>query len=482
MKKSLASVLSVMLVMFCFGSCAKTKESAEPVATVISKENTKNGTILHCWCWSFKTIEASMDKIAASGFTAIQTSPINTCLVGDNGGMEIFGKDATGKWYYHYQPTDWKIGNYQLGTRDDFISMCRKADEYKIAVIVDVLPNHTTPDENKVSKDFYDAVGGKEKMYHKNGHKGMLSSSDRLQCTTYSAGSLPDVNTENPLFQKYFMAYMNNVIECGADGFRFDTAKHIGLPDDPKDEYAAQNNFWPVFTGKEAIDGIMLKDADKLFLYGEVLQDGHSREDAYGKYLSVVASDYGKMLRSAVKGRKFSAKGLKDFRNKAGKDKVVTWVESHDTYANQGESAKLTNFEIRAAWAFIASRQYGTPLFFNRPQGAEATQFPGASKIGDMGNDEFMNCEVAAVNKFRIAMAGQNEELINGDDASLIMIKRGGKGIVIINLNGDAECKINAGINLPDGTYKDKAHGLKFKVKDGVLTGTMPKETVAVVY
>ncbi|MBQ2124637.1 MAG: hypothetical protein II196_02475 [Spirochaetales bacterium] len=41
--------------------------------------------------------------------------------------MELLGNKGTGKWYYHYQPTDWKIGNYQLGTRDDFISMCKKA-------------------------------------------------------------------------------------------------------------------------------------------------------------------------------------------------------------------------------------------------------------------------------------------------------------------------------------------------------------------
>ena len=88
-----------------------------------TKESTKNGAILHCWCWSFKTAEENMKDIAEAGFTAVQFSPVNTCLEGDYGGLDLLGADLTGKWYYHYQPTDWKIGNYQLGTRDEFISV-----------------------------------------------------------------------------------------------------------------------------------------------------------------------------------------------------------------------------------------------------------------------------------------------------------------------------------------------------------------------
>lgn len=41
--------------------------------------NVADGAILHAWCWSFKTIEENMDRIAAAGYTAIQTSPANAC-------------------------------------------------------------------------------------------------------------------------------------------------------------------------------------------------------------------------------------------------------------------------------------------------------------------------------------------------------------------------------------------------------------------
>ena len=126
-------------------------------------ERTKEGTILHAWCWSFNTIKNNMADIAQAGYSTVQTSPANECIVGDGGGMDLMGN---GKWYYHYQPTDWKLGNYQLGSREDFKSMCAEADRYGVKIIVDVLPNHTTPTLGAVSQDLKNAAGGQNELYH----------------------------------------------------------------------------------------------------------------------------------------------------------------------------------------------------------------------------------------------------------------------------------------------------------------------------
>ena len=450
--------------------------------TAQSKESMKSGAILHCWCWYFKTIEEKLPEIAEAGFTSIQTSPINACLVGENGGLEIFGRNGGGKWYYHYQPTDWKIGNYQLGNRDDFISMCKKAHSLGVGVIVDVLPNHTTPDKSALSPDFVKTCGGMEKLYHYNSRFSVQSDINRLQATTHSMGGLPDVNTENPLFQAYFLKYMNDVIDCGANGFRFDTAKHIGLPDDPLDPYSEKNNFWPVFTGKEGVNGEYLHNPSNLFLYGEVLQGENTREKDYAQYINVTASYYGAAVRSQIKTDGLSAKHLMGWRNEAGADRLVTWVESHDTYANAGESAKLTNWQIRKGWAVIAARKGGVPLFFSRPKGAEATQFPGESKIGDSGNDEYKNPEVAALNKFRIFVRGLDEKLFNADEEKKVLcIERGNKGIVVVNA-GTKGFKLKIQSSLKDGIYTDKAHGSSFKVKNGILSGKLNPEQIYVIY
>ena len=90
----------------------------------INKTNTvktNDDVILHAWSWSFNTIKENMKDIADAGYKFVQTSPAQQCVTetkGDKGGgMQLFGK---GRWYYYYQPTDWKIGNYMLGTRDEF--------------------------------------------------------------------------------------------------------------------------------------------------------------------------------------------------------------------------------------------------------------------------------------------------------------------------------------------------------------------------
>ena len=196
------------------GGCQGQKES---VAADIPQG--QDEIILHAWSWALDTIASNMKQIADAGYNYVQTSPVNTCFVGEDGGRALFSQpddSVKGKWYYYYQPTDWKIGNYMLGDRDDFKAMCDSARKYGVRVIVDVLPNHTAVDHTAVLPDLDAAVGGHENLYHANGFTDCVDYNDRLQCTTYKMGGLPDVNTENPDFQHYYMQYVNDLIALGA--------------------------------------------------------------------------------------------------------------------------------------------------------------------------------------------------------------------------------------------------------------------------
>ena len=115
---------------------------------VLQPVNTDDDAILHAWSWSFDTIAANMKNIADAGFAYVQTSPVNTCFVGENGGMALFseeGDSVSGKWYYYYQPIDWKIGNYLLGNEQQFKAMMDSAKAYGVKVIIAVpsLPRST---------------------------------------------------------------------------------------------------------------------------------------------------------------------------------------------------------------------------------------------------------------------------------------------------------------------------------------------------
>lgn len=469
MKYLFYSLITIVVVLLC-GITVKAQKNK--ITT------TNDATILHAWCWSFNTIRENMKDIADAGYTYVQTSPANTCFVGENGGMQIFGD---GKWYYHYQPIAWRIGNYQLGNRDEFKAMCDEAKKYGVKILVDVLPNHTAFDTTAVLPEFIEAVGGRDNLYHANGFNEIQDYNDRYQCTTGAMGGLPDVNTENPDFQYYFMTYINDLIACGASGFRYDTAKHIGLPSDPLDAKSKQNDFWDVAMGRKPIKGITLANKDNLFIYGEVLQDKNVKEKEYAEYFGMCASNYGHSIRQIISNRKTTAKEVSNYQHSVTPEKLTTWVESHDTYCNANESASLTDTQIRLGWAIITARQNGTPLFYSRPDGSTRDNYWGNNRIGAKGNDEFKHPEVVAVNKFRKAMHGQLEKIKVSADGTIVEINRGNTGAVIVNLS-QKPAQLSMKTTLADGTYKDRVSGNTFTVEKGIIKSSLQPETSYVIY
>lgn len=469
MKYLFYSLITIVVVLLC-GITVKAQKNK--ITT------TNDATILHAWCWSFNTIRENMKDIADAGYTYVQTSPANTCFVGENGGMQIFGD---GKWYYHYQPIAWRIGNYQLGNRDEFKAMCDEAKKYGVKILVDVLPNHTAFDTTAVLPEFIEAVGGRDNLYHANGFNEIQDYNDRYQCTSGAMGGLPDVNTENPDFQYYFMTYINDLIACGASGFRYDTAKHIGLPSDPLDAKSKQNDFWDVAMGRKPIKGITLANKDNLFIYGEVLQDKNVKEKEYAEYFGMCASNYGHSIRQIISNRKTTAKEVSNYQHSVTPEKLTTWVESHDTYCNANESASLTDTQIRLGWAIITARQNGTPLFYSRPDGSTRDNYWGNNRIGAKGNDEFKHPEVVAVNKFRKAMHGQLEKIKVSADGTIVEINRGNTGAVIVNLS-QKPAQLSMKTTLADGTYKDRVYGNTFTVEKGIIKSSLQPETSYVIY
>ena len=267
---SKSATLGVIILIGATGLQAKDRITVDPNAV-------NTGTILHAWSWSFPEIAKNMKDIAKSGFTMVQTSPVQQCFAPEGSGKKIFDENVTeGNWYYYYQPTDWKIGNNIVGNRDQMQQMMDSAAKYNVKVVVDVLPNHTAFDVDAVSEDFYKAVGGRDKMFHSKGLVPISNYGDRTQCTLWAMGGLPDVNTENKDFQKYYLEFVNDLLSMGVRGFRYDTAKHIGVHSDPVDAASGvkENDFWDVVTGRKSVKGVKLAlPYDSLFVYGEVLQD-----------------------------------------------------------------------------------------------------------------------------------------------------------------------------------------------------------------
>lgn len=465
----LAAVMAFSLPAF---STTAGAVSSEPEAVSALSYNLpdkiEDGAILHCWTWNFKNIKDNLPKIAEAGFKSIQTSPINQVKIGDGGKMSLKSTNK-GNWWYQYQPTDYTIGNYMLGTEDEFKDMCNEAHKYGIKVIVDIVANHCSSDYNAISSHVKN-IGGK--AFHD--RVEISDWSNRYQVTQGKLTGLWDLNTKNTAVQQMIINYMTTVLSDGADGFRFDAAKHIELPDDDS-KYAS--NFWPT---------VLKNNAE--FQYGEILS-GSDRMGAYAKVMHVTAEAYGSNLQKAISKKSLSVAAVKNYRayNEDMSDidpgRLVTWVESHDNFCSDDNSTWkiLNDKQIQQGWAVIAAQGDTTPLFFARPQGSNTESQWGDNTIGLAGNGNYYSAEVVEVNKFRNAMVGESKSIVQVVKGKVNMIERGSKGAVIVSVS-DNENNVNVNTSLADGEYTDRVSGDIFTVKDGKLTGKIAAGEVVVLY
>ncbi|MGN1238269.1 MAG: DUF5018 domain-containing protein, partial [Muribaculaceae bacterium] len=179
----------------------------------------------------------------------------------------------------------------------------------------------------------------------------------------------------------------------------------------------------------------------------------------YSKYLNVTAAEYGEVMQAALKDRDFSVGRLIDYRVGIDPDGVATWVESHDNFANdEMDSVWMTDEDIKLGWAAITAREKTTTVFYDRPLGAGGTtydsRFPGLTQIGDAGSELYKDDEIVAVNIFRNTMEHEDEYMRNIYNGKILMIERGTKGAVIINLN-DNDVYIESDTRLDSKVYEN---------------------------
>lgn len=243
--------------------------------------------IIHLLNWKLGTIEEELENIKKQGFNAIQVNP-----------MQPFKEEKEFKWWSSYQPLGFRVGN-MFGSMDDLKSLCSKAREYDVDIIVDVVLNHTAnaggnnplvPHSSVDSELLLANEFWKERIMLKNGD-------DREDAVKHLIG-LPGLNLSNPELQKIVFRYLRELKECGVKGLRFDAAKHIGLPNDGVDFFKKARKFM-------LING--------MYGYGEFLGGTKEWRDEMAELLFVLSPE---------------GTTLTDI------NKLVTFFESHDTFLN----------------------------------------------------------------------------------------------------------------------------------------------------
>ena len=131
---------------------------------------------------------------------------------------------------------------------------------------------------------------------------------------------------------------------------------------------------------------------------------------------------------------------------------------------------------MRLGWVFLTARQYGTPLFYSRPHGSTRENYWGDNEIGKVGNDEFKHPLVRAVNEFRHINATQPENIIFSDNGKQIIIERGKKAAVVINLD-EQPATVAIPVTVENGKYRDAVTKNALQVKKGILNATLAPMT-----
>lgn len=99
-----------------------------------------DGLTLHAFNWTYAEIADNLENISNAGFKNVLTMPVQP------------PKSGGSAWWAFYQPLGFSIGdNSSLGTKDELVALCAKAEEYGICILADIVVNHlaTTDDEGK---------------------------------------------------------------------------------------------------------------------------------------------------------------------------------------------------------------------------------------------------------------------------------------------------------------------------------------------
>ncbi|MDD6757693.1 MAG: alpha-amylase family glycosyl hydrolase [bacterium] len=279
-------------------------------------DSPKTMRILQCLNWQLDSVAEVAPIIREQGFQAVQVGP-----------LQPLKEDGYEHWWMSYQPCALTIGN-QYGSRDDFIRLCDILHNEGLLVFPDVVCTH-------VAGAVDGTLSPHEKVNHKltenpkfwREAKFIDNWDDRFQVIHYCAG-LPTFDLSNTELQDYVICFLNDLISCGADGFRFDSAKSIPTPSEGC-------NFFP-----RVLSNL---NSNHLFNYGEVIFADESLISMYTDYLDVLTNTWSEC-----------------------KDNVVLFSESHDSFLGLGYTRDKSSREVTLDYAHVVDN-FPKTIYYARP-------------------------------------------------------------------------------------------------------------------
>ncbi|WP_311080644.1 family 14 glycosylhydrolase [Paenibacillus polymyxa] len=406
----------------------------------------------------FQGIINQLDYIKNMGFTAIWITPVTM---------------QKSEYSYHgYHTYDFYAVDGHLGTMDKFKELVGKAHDKNIAVMLDVVPNHTG--DFQPGNGFAKAPFDKADWYHHNGDitDADYSSNNQSKIENGDVAGLDDLNHENPATANELKNWIKWLLnESGVDGLRVDTVKHV-----PKG---------------------FLKDFDQAantFTIGEIFHGDPAYVGDYSRYLDAVLDFPMYHTIKDVFGHDQSMRKIKerysDDRYYRDAQTNGVFIDNHDVkrFLNDASGKPGANYDkwpqLKTALGFTLTSR-GIPIIY---QGTEQ----GFNGGDDPANRENMNFNanhelyqyIAKLNYVRnnhpaLQNGSQKEKWVDDSFYSFQRSKNGDEAIVLINNSWSSQTRTIGNFdNLSNGTrLTNQLSNDSVQINNGSITVTLaPKE------
>jgi alpha-amylase len=406
--------------------------------------------IVHLFEWPWASIASECTNVLGpKGFGGVQISPPQEHVVLPGLGYP---------WWQDYQPVSYQLTT-RRGDRAAFASMVQTCHAAGVKIYVDAVINHMAGGAStgagsggsSYSQYGYPAVPyGTNDFHHcgRNGNDNIANWTDRWEVQNCELVDLSDLATESSYVRGKLVAYLNDLIGLGVDGFRVDAAKH--MPASDLQAIYGQLNGTP-------------------YIFQEVIEGGHG-EISPTEYVGI--GDVTDFRYGDVVGNAFRDGTLSNLNNLASSvllasGDAVAFIDNHDTQRNG--RARLTykdgtNYAL--AEAFMLAFPYGTPAVMSSFTFTNNEAGPPASANG---TTSAVNCSAGWACEHRWRTTANMVALHNAaagtavtnwwvGGSNQIGFGRGSAAYAAFNRNGSALSRTFQ-TSLPAGTYCDVANG-----------------------
>jgi alpha-amylase len=457
--KSLFVLLFVLLMMAGVGGNGRSVQS-------VSAQSVPRTVFVHLFEWQWTDVAQECENfLGPKGYSAVQVSPPNEHAV-------VSGRP----WWERYQPVSYQIES-RSGTRAEFADMVARCNAVGVDIYVDAVINHTTGVGSGVGingstyTDYnYPGLYSYWDFHHcgRNGNDDIQNYGDRWEVQNCELVNLADLNTGSSYVQDQIVAYMNDLISLGVDGFRLDASKHM----DTNEIQAIVSRL----NGNPYIFQEVIDQGGEPITAGEYFQNGDVTEFKYS--INIGNTFYNGQL--AWLNQFGTAWGMMP------SDKAVVFTDNHDNQRGHGGGGHVVTYKdgklYDLANVFMLAWPYGYPKVMSSYAFSDGDQGPPSDANGNT-NDIYVNgtpncfnewkCEhrwrpIANMVAFRNYTAADftvDNWWSNGGNQ--IAFSRGDSGFVAINKESYGLYRTFQ-TGLPAGTYCDVIHG---DFENGVCSG-----------